>query len=168
MYSHCPTALSEEGITAWFHKEQSDRWSPRQTLRDFLDLALRDCEYRTLKLDVPVLVFRRLMCQALCILYKAKILGKSPFLKRRVPQRMPPGWLDEYEPLWKIYITQELPEWESLFTFIPVREWESDVPTWRQEIPALFQHYIVREERLLADTGFLFADEEGEEEFEGT
>jgi hypothetical protein len=151
--------LSSRQVTAWFHTDGGDGWTPAQSLRDFLDLTLSISA--SLQFVVPLSVFRKLMCEALCTLYTATQQGACLSTPLRVPV-IPAGWTEEHESLWHIYVEHELPDWETEANDVPVAAWESDLPNWRRVLASLFQYYIVREERLLIEADLLYVEEEEE------
>ena len=150
--------LTPRQITKWFHARGVDGVTPAHSLRDFLDSALSAAT--DLQFVVPLSQFRRLMCEALCMLYLAVHKGLTLSRPLRAPQ-FPPEWTDFHEELWRIYLEHELPDWEQEAKQVPVAAWESDLPHWRSVLSSLFEHYIVREERLLQKANLLF-DPDGE------
>ena len=156
--------LTTKEVTVWFHTKGRDGWTPAQTLRDVADLCLGALAARGIALSVKEVPFRKLLCQALCVLYQGSPRGYALAFRKPPPQpALPEGWTEDHETLWDIYIGSELPDWSVLLADVQPCEWEVDLPGWRKTLTSLFQHYIVREERLLIEAGLLFDEEEEEE-----
>ena len=156
--------LTAKEVAVWFHRKGRDGWTPAQTLRDLADVCLGALAERGIALSVKEVPFRKLLCQALCVLYQGSPRGYGLAFRASPPQlALPDGWTDEHEILWDIYLGSELPDWSGLLTDVLPCEWEIDLPGWRHTLTSLFPHYIVREERLLIEAGLILAEEEDEE-----
>ena len=156
--------LTAKEVAVWFHRKGRDGWTPAQTLRDVADVCLGALAERRIALSVKEVPFRKLLCEALCVLYQGSPRGYGlAFRGPRATAALPDGWTEEHETLWGIYLGAELPEWSVLLADVQPCEWEIDLPGWRDTLTSLFPHYIVREERLLIEAGLLLAEEEEEE-----
>jgi hypothetical protein len=155
--------LTKKEVARWFHRLGRDGWTPAQTLRDVADLCLEALAVRGLSLSVAEVPFRKLLCQALCVLYQGSSRDYALAFRRPPPVSFPPGWTDEHETLWDLYLGTELPDWSALLTDVKPCEWEVDLPGWRGILTSLFPYYLVREERLLIEAGLLLDEEEDED-----
>jgi hypothetical protein len=155
--------LTKKEVARWFHRPGRDGWTPAQTLRDVADVCLGALAAQGLALSLADVPFRTLLCQALCVLYQGSPQGFALAFRRPPPTSFPPGWTEEHEFLWGVYLGTELPDWLALLADVKPCEWETDLPGWRTTLVSLFPHYLVREERLLIEAGLLFDEEEDEE-----
>jgi len=119
------------------------------------DLCLGALFTRGLSLSVEEVPFRKLLCQALCVLYQGSPRDYALAFRRPPPTSLPLGWTEDHETLWGLYIGTELPDWSVLLTDVAPCEWEADLPGWRDTLTSLFPHFLVREERLLIEAGLL-------------
>ena len=152
---------SNEAVAAWFHARGADGWSPALTLRDVLDVCLGALKAQRLTLCYGENEIRRLFCQALCVLYQGQ--GRALAFRKPPPTPAPEDWTEDHETLWGFFLGAELPDWLSLLRDVGVCVWESDLPGWRDTLTSLFQYYLVREERVLIESGLLWEEEEDEQ-----
>jgi hypothetical protein len=144
-------------INFWFHTPKRDSIAPLNTIAEFTTLFLQAVRRLGFCLIVDEIRFRRYMCEAICMIYQAKKLGKywhGPLTE--VPR--PDGWTDKHETEWKEllhinYFTSNF--FDSIWSCLEEGLWEAFIPNWRNFFEYIVIHYIAVKTNLLED-GYKF------------
>lgn len=150
-------------ITKWFHKTipgKENEGTPAETIQELCDNFIDLLKRKRLNLSIPERNFRRNMCAALCTMKK----HRDTHLLRNFPKdQYPSNWNKEMEYIWQEWLNERcFGNWIAFWARLPVREWEDQIPGWRQGIEDLLPTYVRREIEVMVDEGLIVEDNDGE------
>jgi hypothetical protein len=150
-------------ITDWFHKKEFDGSSPDHTILYVCDRFIHQLEKQNLELVCTEKIFRQRMCEALCVLYHAK-LTNSKMVGPKSKVQKPINWTSDAETVWQDYVQScVLPYtfWQSLWSVIKIGHWENSIPLWREVFQLMMPEFIKRSVNALSEAGLMFVDSDG-------
>ena len=151
-------------ITQWFHtciENKENEGTPAETIMELCDNFLTMLNTKRLNLGVPETVFRRNICAALCTMKYFNNL--NIYRSGKTQNRNPSIWTDELEEIWQDWIYNRcFVNWPAFWARLPVREWEQEIPEWRNTLEDLLPTYVMREISVLIRHGIIVEDDSGE------
>ena len=148
-------------VTKWFHTSVNGDITPAQSACEVSDLFLSILHSKQLSLSVPVRLFRKIVCEATCVLKLTS--GYELPVPNRVFSR-PDGWNGDLERWWTEWLHSHFfveGFWSRFWNRIYVSEWEDAMPSWRHEIQSLLPYYVQRNTDVLIECGFIIENDDG-------
>jgi hypothetical protein len=154
---------SYKKVNDWFHTEDIDGYTPADTLQRIMDAFLYALKERNDTAIMRENELRKVMCDALCVMYHAR-LDLKPFSG---PYRMfhrPAKWDIFLENAWNDYLhyfCYGMDFWEDFWHRIPTAMWEDSLPQWRHTFADIILLYIHPNIDNMVKARVLFEDDDG-------
>jgi len=114
-----------------------------------------------LSIGVPEFLFRKIICEATCVL-KSRSARDLP-----IPNRIfskPEGWNADLERWWNEWLHSHFfvdGFWTTFWNGIHISEWEDAMPSWREALQLLLPYYVQRNIDVLIECGFVVENNDG-------
>ena len=154
---------SYKKVNDWFHKEDIDGYTPAHTLQRTMDAFFDALKVRNDTVIMRENELRKVMCDAICVMYHAR-LDLKPFNGPYRTFHRPEHWDIFLENAWSDYLHHfcyGMDFWEDFWRRIPTTMWEDNMSQWRHTFQNIILLYIQPSLENMVKARVLFEDDDG-------
>lgn len=150
-------------VNDWFHNEDIDGYTPAHSLQRTMDAFFDAIKIRNDTAIMHENELRKVMCDAICVMYHARLelkLFSGPYRTFHRPAK----WDIFLENAWSDYLHHfcyGMDFWEDFWNRIPTAMWEDSLPQWRCAFADIILLYIQPSIDNMLNARVLFEDDGG-------